>query len=528
MAFDFTSLKRYSAFILNEHVDDVVICTIQKAREFNAPLLKLLSHLSEDQLFQIAKKGLVEDFLNPILEDKALEVAKRKIEEWKANHIIIPKDQIHILDITVVSNSRKLALLQFLKYYDCSKEEYFKLVNEIEQFFIANTNWGLEAYEEIQRGELKEKEEILSGVINNIPVIVTKVDKEGYITLSLGSGLKFLGVENNSLKGTNIFKDYPDAHHTKRALAGEAMSFPGTAKSISGETRHYQSYFFPEKDGALGFSIDITDKWIAEEKLKQLNNELEAKVKERTRDLVDSEKKLLHKNEDLVKINTDLDNFIYTASHDLRAPVSNIEGLMNALLDTLRANGFYSEDVERIIKMIEGSVKRFQGTIKELTEISKIQRASTEDVVKINVCETIENIKSDINNLIRESNAIVRLDTTQCPLISFSKANFRSIVYNLLTNAIKYRSPDRQAKVEIKFQEVDGYNVLEVKDNGLGIKKEHHDKIFAMFKRMHDHVEGTGVGLYIVKRSVENAGGKIVVESEEGKGSVFKVYFKTS
>jgi signal transduction histidine kinase len=340
--------------------------------------------------------------------------------------------------------------------------------------------------------------------------------------------LKFLGIVNNAQRVVNVFKDYPDGHNVKKALDGYAVSFSGTAKASSGEIRHYQSYFFPEKDGALGFSIDITDKWIAEEKLKQLNNELETKVKERTSDLQDSEKKLLHKNEDLVKINTDLDNFIYTASHDLRAPVSNIEGLMSALSDTLKANAFYSQDVERIIKMIEGSVKRFQGTIKELTEISKIQRAATEDVVKINVCETVENIKSDIRSLITESEAIVELDTTQCPLISFSKANFRSIVYNLLTNAIKYRSPERRAKVEIRFLEDDGYYVLEVRDNGLGIKKEHHDKIFAMFKRMHDHVEGTGVGLYIVKRSVENAGGKIVVESEEGKGSTFKVYFKNN
>jgi signal transduction histidine kinase len=528
MAFNFSSLAKYSSFILNEHVDDVAKITIQKAREFNAPLLKLLSHFSEDQLFQMARKGLVEDFLNPIIEDRAFEVAKRKIEEWKANHLIVPKDQIHILDITVVSNSRKLALLEFLKEYECSKEEYLKIIEELDRYFITYTDWALEAYEEIQRGELKEKEEILSGVLNNIPVIVTKVNREGYITRSLGSGLKFLGIENKTQRVVNILKDYPDGHNIKQVLDGHAVIFSGTAKGILGEIRHYQSYFFPEKDGALGFSIDITDKWMAEEKLRQLNNELEGKVNERTIELVESEKRLLHKNQDLVKTNNDLDNFIYTASHDLRAPVSNIEGLMNALSDTLKSNSFYSEDVERIIKMIEGSVKRFQGTLKELTEISKIQKASVEDVVNINVCETIENIKSDIQGLIKETDAIVHLDTSQCPLISFSKANFRSIVYNLLTNAIKYRAPERQAKVEIKFSEDHGYNVLEVRDNGLGIKKEHHDKIFAMFKRMHDHVEGTGVGLYIVKRSVENAGGKIVVESEEGKGSIFKVYFKNS
>lgn len=421
MTFNFSSLKKYSSFILNGHVDDVAKITIQKAKEFNAPLLKLLSHFNDDQLFQMTKIGLVEDFLNPVIEDRALDVAKRKIEEWKSNHLFIPKDQIHILDITVVSNSRKLALLEVLKDYECSKEEYLTIIKELDHYFITYMDWALEAYEEIQRGELKEKEEILSGVLNNIPVIVSKVNREGYITLSIGSGLKFLRSENTPRREVNVFKDYTDGHNIKKALDGQAISFPGTAKATSGETRHYQSYFFPDKDGALGFSIDITDKWMAEEKLRQLNNELEAKVNERTIELVESEKRLLHKNEDLVKTNNDLDNFIYTASHDLRAPVSNIEGLMNALTDTLKSNNFYSEDVGRIIKMIEGSVTRFQGTLKELTEISKIQRATLEDVEKINVCEAIENIKSDIQGLIKETDAIVHLDTSQCPLISFQK-----------------------------------------------------------------------------------------------------------
>lgn len=102
----------------------------------------------------------------------------------------------------------------------------------------------------------------------------------------------------------------------------------------------------------------------------------------------------------------------------------------------------------------------------------------------------------------------------------------RSIVYNLLSNSLKYRSPERTLELSISTESTPEYVILKVEDNGLGMKKNDHAKIFYMFKRLHDHVEGTGIGLYIVKRIVENAGGKIEVESEEGKGTTFQVYFR--
>lgn len=119
------------------------------------------------------------------------------------------------------------------------------------------------------------------------------------------------------------------------------------------------------------------------------------------------------------------------------------------------------------------------------------------------------------------------MNIDDCPNIKFSAKNLRSILYNLLSNSIKYASPERPPEVLIKTAKLDGYQVLIVKDNGLGIQNKNREKIFSMFKRCHDHVEGTGIGLYMVKRIVDNAGGKIEIESDMEKGSAFKIFLKS-
>ena len=132
---------------------------------------------------------------------------------------------------------------------------------------------------------------------------------------------------------------------------------------------------------------------------------------------------------------------------------------------------------------------------------------------------------TDINGLVADTNASINT-SFEVDAILYARKNLRSIMYNLVSNAVKYRSPDRTPEVQVNTYRQDGYVVLEVADNGLGIKPEQQHKLFSMFKRLHTHVEGTGIGLYIVKRIVENAGGHIKLESEVGKGATFKVYFK--
>ncbi|MFN3402790.1 MAG: PAS domain S-box protein [Cytophagaceae bacterium] len=238
-------------------------------------------------------------------------------------------------------------------------------------------------------------------------------------------------------------------------------------------------------------------------------------------------KELEYKNEELTKINNDLDNFIYTASHDLKAPVSNIEGLMYTLLETVNTDVAVSEEFNLVTNMMFQSVQRFKDTIQDLTDISKAQKSGNDECEKLEVNTIITDVQESIQKEIKESCAEIIINTNTCRYIYFSRKNFRSVVYNLLNNAIKYRSPERTLVINIKTYIVDDYSVFEISDNGLGINQEYQTRIFEMFKRLHDHVDGSGIGLYIVKRIIDNAGGKIEVESAEGLGTTFRVFLKT-
>jgi two-component system, sensor histidine kinase len=115
------------------------------------------------------------------------------------------------------------------------------------------------------------------------------------------------------------------------------------------------------------------------------------------------------------------------------------------------------------------------------------------------------------------------VDVADCPTAYFSPKNLRSILYNLLSNGLKYAHPDRPPVVQIRSRCLPGRLVLTVQDNGLGLTQEQQGKLFVLFQRLHTHVEGSGVGLYMVKRIVENAGGSIEVQSQPGVGTRFTV-----
>ncbi len=239
------------------------------------------------------------------------------------------------------------------------------------------------------------------------------------------------------------------------------------------------------------------------------------------------QEELKERNRELLKTNEDLDNFIYTASHDLRLPITNIEGLVSNLKDTLEeVKDSVSPEVGTMLDMIDKSINRFKHTILDLTEISKVQRTNEEDISSITCSEIIDDVILSIQDKVNTSQANIRIDTSACNTLVFSRKNFKSVVYNLLSNAIKYRHADRKPEIIIRTEITGDYFVLRIQDNGLGINTTHIPKLFSMFKRFHNHVEGTGIGLYIIKRIIDNAGGKIEVESEVNKGTLFTVYFK--
>jgi signal transduction histidine kinase len=240
------------------------------------------------------------------------------------------------------------------------------------------------------------------------------------------------------------------------------------------------------------------------------------RVSQRTQSLEDA-------NQELIRINRDLDNFVYTASHDLKAPVANLEGVAGLLLK--KAVGRLDPQEVHMLGMIGEMTRRLRATIHDLTEISRVQKDQDLPLESIAFEQMLEEVLFDLQPLVVEAKALIRTDWGERE-IQYARKNLRSVLYNLIHNALKYRSPDRPLIIAIRTYRAEEEVVLSVSDNGLGIPARQAPKLFGMFKRFHSHIEGTGIGLYMTKRILDNSGGRIEVESQEGTGSTFKVYFK--
>src|SRR5690554_173349 len=249
------------------------------------------------------------------------------------------------------------------------------------------------------------------------------------------------------------------------------------------------------------------------DELVNLNNDLEQRVEERT-------KEVIAKNHELEKVNIDLDNFIYTASHDLKSPISNLEGLIRIVKEEL-ANITNPTHLE-FLDMMEISITKLRNTILDLAEITKVQKNLEQDAELVSFKQILHDVKEDL--MFNNQMAVAINQKLEVEEIYYPVHGLRSVLYNLLSNAIKYRSGERPVQINIHTFKENGAVVLLVEDNGMGIEKRHLPKLFSMFKRFHSHVDGTGIGLYIIKRIVENQGGEIQYISKGDQGSIFKVF----
>ena len=147
----------------------------------------------------------------------------------------------------------------------------------------------------------------------------------------------------------------------------------------------------------------------------------------------------------------------------------------------------------------------------------------SEQINLVALVALVERVRLDLAPVLAAAG--VRLTVEARPTVSFLPKNLRIIVYNLPSNAVKYRGPRRAPVVQLRRHRNETTVVLEVPDNGLGLNPDQQSQLFGIFQRLHDHVEGSGIGLCMVKKMVENAGGTIAVQSQFGVGSTFIVSF---
>ena len=293
---------------------------------------------------------------------------------------------------------------------------------------------------------------------------------------------------------------------------------------------------------------DITDRSRIQHKEKELlkknireglshSQDLEKAVEERTKELEHANVTLGEKNDELGKMNTELEAFAYVSSHDLQEPLRKIQTFSRRILETENKN--LSERGIDYFNRMQRAAARMQKLIEDLLSFSHLNIAERKfentDLNKI-----VEEVKIELKETIEEKQATIQTKgLRKIRVISFQ---FRQLIHNLLTNALKFSKPGHPPHIIIKSQIVEGNKVgnknlqpgkychISISDNGIGFDPQYKERIFEVFQRLHgkDEYAGTGIGLAIVKKVVENHNGTITVTSIVNEGTTFNIYFPVS
>jgi len=233
-----------------------------------------------------------------------------------------------------------------------------------------------------------------------------------------------------------------------------------------------------------------------------------------------SDKKQLTEN--LTEHNNRLINFAHIVSHNLRSHTSNISMLLDLAIQD--DSNVIKNEYFHNIKVVSDNMNE---TIYQLNEIVEINSKVSSTLTSQNLLKNVRKAIRAVDPLVKKSNAQIELEVDERINVLAVHAYLESIILNLITNALKYKSPDRPAILQIKSGSEGEYAFLSVADNGLGIDLNRHGaKLFGMYKTFHSHPEARGIGLFISKNQIEAMGGKITVESEVDKGTKFTTFFR--
>ncbi len=327
------------------------------------------------------------------------------------------------------------------------------------------------------------------------------VDHQWIVTYWNKEAEHFTKTPKEEIIGRNIWEVFPNAVGTiahaklhESLREGKPVQFEGY---FAPGGRWYETSAYPSDSGISAYFKDITSKKQAEdERLKMI--------------------------EDMIRRNKDLEQFSYIVSHNLRAPLANIKGLSREL-----SEGSYPPDVMALLKReLTASIDRLDEVIIDLSEILQMKKKTVENREYIDFSDVLDQVQMGIINLLEKEQASVIADFGQAGGVVSVKSYLHSIFYNLISNSIKYRRQDVPPVITIKSDRFPGYVLMTFSDNGIGIDlATKKDDVFKMYKRFHQHVDGRGLGLFMVKTQVEALGGKISIESAPGQGTTFRIEF---
>lgn len=354
----------------------------------------------------------------------------------------------------------------------------------------------------LEASEEKEK------VLESIGDAFWMVDNNWIVTYWNKHAEDVLNCPRDKVMGRNLWEVFSDAQGTDFETY--------YLKAVKEQTiENFEAYFervekwlevaaYPSPNGLSVYFRDVTERKKSELQIKELNKNLKIYT------------------EELVEANKGLEQFSFIVSHNLRSPVANIIGLA----DLINTNDYPEEVRNKFLQALFENVKRLDTVISDLNTILQVKVEMDAKKETVILDDLVWDIKSSIQNLIEKEE--VRIETNfEVTSLHTVQSYLYSIFYNLISNSIKYRKPDIFPQIKISSKIRDGATVITFEDNGLGIDLEKKgDQVFGLYRKFHDHVEGKGMGLFLVRTQVELLGGKISIESEVNGGTKFIITFK--
>lgn len=369
-------------------------------------------------------------------------------------------------------------------------------------------NKNLEELVSKRTDELGRKEQLLNAIINNTSAAIFVKDISGNYLLANKRFANDFNKEVSEMIGKNAYDLFPK--DIADQLTSDESDIIRTKKGITSEVsvpaNGYQKTMLTNKFPLLDDRNEVFAICCVATDFTEMKN-------------AKTEQEIL--SSQLQKKNQQLLNFAHITSHNLRSPVSNLNSLL-----WLYKESQTNEEKALLFEKFETVIHNLSETLNELVDALKIQEDTDKKREVLLFEDIFKKVKESMAGKILETEAVVSYNFSKAPTIEYPRLYLESILQNLLSNSLKYKSPYRTPVIHAETLFQDGILTLKFSDNGMGIDlKRHADKLFGLNKTFHKHAEAKGVGLFITKTQVEAMGGSITATSEVDKGSVFIVYF---
>jgi PAS domain S-box-containing protein len=366
-----------------------------------------------------------------------------------------------------------------------------------------------------KEAELIQSRNDVQAILSSLDDIVIEIDEDGYYKKVWANRPEQLFFSAEAHEGKTIWDLLPTHlakgyHQSIISALAHASAFTFEYPSIrKGDDSWFSARFTAIKqEGTQKRSVSVLIRNVTERRKFE-------------QELVISKSNLETATHELQEQNNQLNEFTQILSHNLRSPVGNIGALISLLNEKSSI-----DDFREIFDKLKSTSANLQETLNELVETLQINRGALAERIPLRFTDTLAKVKQDLTGEIITTRAQIESDFSAAEEILYSKTYLDSILLNLLSNALKYRSPKRPLVIKIKTEAKDGKTLLHVSDNGLGINlKRYGGQLFGLRKTFHENRDAKGVGLFLTKTQIKAMGGNISAESEVDKGTTFTIEF---